>query len=73
MKVRAMGSKCVPICAIVAGMSAFAGVAWPREPPSSRIDAPSLLLVAIICCLCVLAPLWAASSGAGLGAEVTWL
>ena len=35
------------------------------------IDAPSLILLAVICCLCVLAALWAASSGWDLSAY--WL
>jgi hypothetical protein len=47
--------------------------AAPREPPSSRIDAPSLLVIALISCLCLLASLWAALSGADLGANLNWL
>ena len=35
------------------------------------IDAPSLILLAVICCLCLLAALWAASSGWDLSAY--WL
>jgi hypothetical protein len=39
---------------------------WPGEQPPSRIDAPSLILIAVISCLCLLASLWAAFSGADL-------
>ena len=35
------------------------------------MDAPSLILIAVICCLCWLASLWAAVSGLDLGAG--WL
>jgi len=37
--------------------------AWPREEPSSptTADAPSLILIAIICCVCLLTSLWAFS------------
>jgi hypothetical protein len=44
-------------------------VVWPDEQPSSHIDAPSLVLIVIISCLCLLASLWAVSSGAELGAN----
>jgi hypothetical protein len=35
------------------------------------IDAPSLILIAVICCLCLLASLWAAVSGWDLSSN--WL
>jgi hypothetical protein len=57
-------------------LTGFAGlvhvhpVVWPEEQPSSRIDAPSLVLIVIISCLCLLASLWAVLSGTDLGANV---
>ena len=36
------------------------------------IDAPSLLLIAVICCLCLLASLWAVFSGWDLSANWLW-
>jgi hypothetical protein len=57
-------------------LTGFAGlvhvhpVVWPDEQPSSRIDAPSLVLIVIISCLCLLASLWAVLSGTDLGANV---
>jgi len=41
---------------------------WPGERPPSRADAPSLILIVVILCLCLLASLWAAFTGADLGA-----
>jgi DHA1 family bicyclomycin/chloramphenicol resistance-like MFS transporter len=44
--------------------------ASPGERPSSRLDAPSLILIAVISCVCVLASLWAALPGADPGASL---
>jgi hypothetical protein len=43
---------------------------WPGEQPPSRADALSLILIVVISCLCLLASLWAAFSGADLGATL---
>jgi len=44
---------------------------WPDErQQSSRIDAPSLLLIVIVSFLCLLASLWAAFFGVDLSATV---
>ena len=57
-------------------LTGFAGlvhvhpVVWPDEQPSSRIDAPSLVLIVIVSCLCLLTSLWAVLSGTDLGANV---
>ena len=57
-------------------LTGFAGlvhvhpVVWPDERPSSPIDTPSLLLIAIVSCLCLLASLWAILSGTDLGANL---
>jgi hypothetical protein len=45
-------------------------VVWPGEQPSSRIDAPSLILIALVLGVCLLTSLWAAFSGADLGANL---
>jgi len=54
---------------VLADQLAIRGV-WPDEQPSSRIDAPSLTLIVIISCLCLLASLWAVLSGTDLGANI---
>ena len=43
---------------------------WPEERPSSRLDARSLVLITVVSCLCLLASLWAASSGVDLSAAM---
>lgn len=56
---------------LLAGLAALVHVhleIWPGEQVSSRADGPSLILIAMISCLCLLASLWAAFSGADLGA-----
>ena len=47
-------------------------VAWPGEQssPGPASDAAALILIAIICCLCLLAALLAAFSGAELSANL---
>ena len=54
---------------VLADQLAIRGI-WPDEQPSSRIDAPSLALIVIISCLCLLASLWAVLSGTDLGANI---
>jgi len=45
---------------------------WPDLPATGKgIDAPSLILIAVISCLCLLASLWTAFSGVDLSAN--WL
>jgi hypothetical protein len=57
-------------------LTGFAGlvhidlVVWPDQRPSSRIDAPSLVLIAMVSCVCLLASLWAVLSGTDLGANL---
>jgi len=59
---------------LLSGLVSLAGfaaqvhlVACPGERRSA-CDLPSLILIAIICCLCLLTSLWAAFSGADPGA-----
>ena len=43
---------------------------WPEERPPSSLDARSLVLITAVSCLCLLASLWAASSGVDLSAAM---
>jgi hypothetical protein len=71
-----MSRQFVLIYGIVAGVLALAGllfaIEFVSERPSPRIDTPSLILIAVISCLCLMASLWAAFSGADLGPYWLW-
>jgi len=54
----------------VAGLVHIHPAVWPEERPSSSLDARSLVLITAVSCLCVLASLWAASSGVDLSAAM---
>ena len=43
---------------------------WPEERQPSSLDARSLVLITAVSCLCLLASLWAASSGVDLSAAM---